>query len=66
MSTNQKTTTSDESRKTQPDSCCGGPVPGDVSACCAQDAAMKSSGGTGCGCSSQASEAPRTTARCCA
>jgi hypothetical protein len=66
MSTNQTTTSSGESRKTQPTSCCGGPAPAGVSACCAQDAAMKSSGGTGCGCSSQVSEAPRTTARCCA
>jgi hypothetical protein len=66
MSNNQTSTGSGESRKTQRDSCCGGPAPAGVSACCAEDAAMKSSGGTGCGCSSQTSDTPRTTARCCA
>ena len=30
--------------------CCGGPAPGGTSACCAEDAAVKSTGGTGCGC----------------
>jgi hypothetical protein len=61
MSTNQTTTSSNESRKTQLDSCCGGPAPAGVSACCAQDAEVKSSGGTGCGCLSQTSAAPRST-----
>ena len=45
MSNNQTTTSSGESRKTQPTSCCGGPAPAGVSACCAQDAAVKSRGG---------------------
>ena len=30
--------------------CCGGPAPAGTDACCAQDAAVKSSGGSGCGC----------------
>ena len=67
MSNNQTTTSSGESRKIQPTGCCGGPAPAGVSACCAKDAAVKSSGGTGCGCSSQTSSAPaRTATSCCA
>jgi Pyridine nucleotide-disulphide oxidoreductase len=31
--------------------CCGGPAPTDVSACCADDAAAKAAGKSGCGCS---------------
>ncbi len=30
--------------------CCGGPAPEGASACCALDAEVKSTGGTGCGC----------------
>jgi thioredoxin reductase len=32
-------------------SCCGGPAPLDVAACCADDAAAKTAGKSGCGCS---------------
>ena len=32
--------------------CCGGPAPAGTSACCVQDAAVKSTGGSGCGCGS--------------
>ncbi len=63
---NDQTTSSGESRKAQPTSCCGGPAPAGVGACCAQDAAVKSSGGTGCGCSSQTSAPARTATSCCA
>jgi Pyridine nucleotide-disulphide oxidoreductase len=31
--------------------CCGGPAPAEVSACCADDAAAKAAGKSGCGCS---------------
>jgi hypothetical protein len=37
-------------------SCCGGPAPADVDACCTQDAAAKAAGQDGCGCGSE----PRT------
>ena len=30
--------------------CCGGPAPEGREGCCAQDAAVKASGGEGCGC----------------
>jgi hypothetical protein len=30
--------------------CCGGPAPAGTDACCVRDAAVKSSGGSGCGC----------------
>ena len=32
-----------------PHTCCGGPAPSGTSACCALDAEVKSTGGTGCG-----------------
>jgi hypothetical protein len=32
-------------------SCCGGPAPASVNACCAEDAAAKAAGKSGCGCS---------------
>ena len=46
--------------------CCGGPAPAGVSACCAEDAAVKSTGGAGCGCGAPPRrEAPKKSA-CCA
>lgn len=49
-----------------PSTCCGGPAPMGADACCARDAEVKSTGGTGCGCGS-APVAPRTRkAGCCA
>ena len=30
--------------------CCGGPAPTGTDACCARDAQVKSTGGSGCGC----------------
>ena len=45
--------------------CCGGPAPAGTSACCAQDAAVKSTGGTGCGCgSAPRRDAPAKVACC--
>jgi len=35
---------------TASEACCGGPAPSDVEACCADDAAAKASGKSGCGC----------------
>lgn len=43
-------------------SCCGGPAPATVEACCADDAQAKQSGKTGCGCSSPSTETTRETA----
>jgi hypothetical protein len=34
-----------------PSSCCGGPAPQGVEACCVQDAGAKAAGEPGCGCS---------------
>ena len=42
------------SRADAPSSCCGGPAPNGTDACCAQDAAVKSAGGAGCGCGTPA------------
>lgn len=39
-----------------PHGCCGGPAPPGVDACCALDAAVKSGGGTGCGCAAPRAE----------
>lgn len=37
-------------------SCCGGPAPADVDACCADDAASKAAGKSGCGCGPEAAD----------
>jgi hypothetical protein len=39
-------------------SCCGGPAPAEVDACCAHDAEAKAIGQDGCGCGSEAVVAP--------
>ena len=39
--------------------CCGGPAPTEADACCADDAAAKASGETGCGCGAEGSRAGR-------
>lgn len=45
--------------------CCGGPAPAGTSACCAEDAVVKSTGGTGCGCGSAPRRDASTKAACC-
>jgi hypothetical protein len=45
--------------------CCGGPAPAGTDACCVQDAAVKSSRGTGCGCGSASRRDALTKAACC-
>jgi hypothetical protein len=40
-------------------SCCGGPAPAEVNACCAQDAEAKAVGHEGCGCDDVRSSAPQ-------
>lgn len=45
--------------------CCGGPAPAGTSACCAKDAAVKSTGGTGCGCGSVPQVTGLPKDRCC-
>jgi hypothetical protein len=50
-----------------PSACCGGPAPTGIEACCARDAEVKSTGGTGCGCGSvpkSAAPAPKKTGCC--
>lgn len=48
----------------EPSSCCGGPAPENVDACCVKDADAKSKGEEGCGCNSD--EQPKTqTGGCC-
>src|SRR5690606_38606637 len=37
-------------------SCCGGPVPAGVDACCVDDAVAKAAGEAGCGCASTTAE----------
>jgi hypothetical protein len=65
MNTKQ-TKSTNEPRNTAPTGCCGGPAPAGVSACCADDAAVKSSGGTGCGCSATPVSPTPLKASCCA
>jgi hypothetical protein len=45
--------------------CCGGAAPQGADACCALDADIKSSGGSGCGCASQAASGARKKVGCC-
>jgi hypothetical protein len=40
-------------------SCCGGPAPAEVDACCAQDAEAKAGGHEGCGCDDVTPSAPQ-------
>jgi len=44
-------------------SCCGGPAPAEVDACCVDDAKAKADGAVGCGCAEQPAPAP--VAACC-
>ncbi|MBN9252994.1 MAG: flavoprotein, partial [Mesorhizobium sp.] len=48
----------------EPATCCGGPTPDDVDACCVKDADAKAKGGSGCGCAS-VEIAPAAEDRCC-
>ena len=41
------------------------PAPAGTDACCVQDAEVKSSGGTGCGCGSAPRRDPPTKVACC-
>jgi hypothetical protein len=46
--------------------CCGGPAPDGAGACCARDAEVKATGGTGCGCSSAPATTPKAArSGCC-
>jgi hypothetical protein len=45
--------------------CCGGAAPKGVEACCARDAEIKSTGGSGCGCSPKATAATTAQKGCC-
>lgn len=49
-------------------SCCGGPAPANVNACCVLDAEAKAAGQEGCGCGSKGTEAsePELATSCCA
>lgn len=46
-----------------PTSCCGGAAPGGTDACCALDAEVKASGGSGCGCGTTA-PSPKVSGCC--
>jgi hypothetical protein len=47
MNTNERqSTSSNASRTTQSSGCCGAPAPSGVRACCAQEAEVKTTGGT--------------------
>ncbi len=46
-------------------SCCGGPAPAEVDACCTEDMNAKASGASGCGCAAEPVIEPAATAPCC-
>jgi hypothetical protein len=58
---NTNETKESESTTTQDASagCCGGPAPKDANACCALDAEVKQSGGSGCGCAAKPQATPK-------
>jgi hypothetical protein len=68
MDTNNGQSAGAENSRTEHGStgCCGGLAPAGTSACCAQDAAVKSAGGTGCGCSAQPRREGAKKSACCA
>lgn len=45
--------------------CCGGAAPEGADACCALDAEVKATGGSGCGCNSEATSRRSRRGRCC-
>lgn len=51
--------------KTELTGCCGGPAPAGTSVCCAEDAAAKVSGGSGCDCGAPTVEPTRPKTSCC-
>jgi len=71
--THTQTTTQDASmpyastnqKQAAPSPCCGGPAPTGTDACCARDAEVKSTGGSGCGCGSTPAAATPKKAGCC-
>ena len=50
--------------KINPNSCCGGPAPGNANACCVRDADAKAAGGSGCGCESAPQQGGRNAVCC--
>lgn len=58
-----KATENDTTTETASTGCCGGPAPKASSACCALDAEVKATGGSGCGCGAKA--ATPTKKGCC-
>jgi hypothetical protein len=48
-----------------PGACCGGAAPAGTDACCARDAEIKSSGGSGCGCGSTPAAPASKKTGCC-
>ena len=52
-------------RQAETSTCCGGPAPAGADACCARDAEVKSTGGTGCGCGSAPEAPPAKKTGCC-
>jgi hypothetical protein len=50
--------------KAAPGTCCGGPAPAGIDACCARDAEVQSTGASGCGCSAPAPAPAKKTACC--
>lgn len=56
----------DESQgKAAQSGCCGGAAPQGADACCALDAEIKSTGGSGCGCAPKAASGARQKGGCC-
>jgi hypothetical protein len=61
-----RTNASTAQNPSAPSACCGGPAPTGADACCARDAEVKSTGGSGCGCGSTPAAPVAKKAACCA
>ena len=59
------TETEASQRKAAQSGCCGGAAPQGADACCALDADIKSTGGSGCGCAPRAANGARQKGGCC-
>jgi len=60
-----RTNASTAQNQAAPSTCCGGPAPTGTDACCARDAEVKSTGGSGCGCGSTPAAPVAKKTGCC-
>jgi hypothetical protein len=67
LTKNEIQTTAPEASRSEeaPTGCCGGAAPQGADSCCALDASIKSTGGSGCGCTPRALNGASQRGGCC-